>query len=507
MPEATRRQFLKGGAAGAALLAAHPALLAQPGAGAITVEQSSAADRFQRKGDLAWTARTAGAPAGAQAITVDSATTYQEVLGFGAAMTDAATFMIDQLAPAAREQFLHELFAPEELGINIVRTCVGASDFSREVFSYDEGAPDPELTRFSIERDQAYLIPQLLRAREIQPQLFVLASPWSPPGWMKNGGSMLGGNIKPANFPVYARYLVKYLQAYHALGVPIHAMTSQNEVDTEQAERMPACAWAQEHEVIFVSRHLGPALAQNGLSTKIWLLDHNFNLWGRVYNTLEDPEVFRYVDGVAWHPYVGSPTAMTRIHEAYPSKHQYWTEGKFATALRAAGGRPAPPPGAMTPGGAAGAAGTMDLTPLDTTKPAEVEIAEGGTGGALAMRNWARCVIDWNVALDEHGTPNIGPFVHSKAVVTIHSETKEITRNSNYWVIKHYNHAARRGAKVIQSTGEPAGVAHAAFHNPDGRICLVLSHLGSGTTVDIRWRDRSASIALPANSVTNLSWS
>ena len=515
-PAATRRDFVKLGAAGLAATSLPMSAFAQHSGGSgdrasgsgqvgpITVQQSSGAERFRKGKDLAWRPASESDTA---AITVDPSRSYQEILGFGAAMTDAATFMIDQLSPAAREKFLHELFDPSELGINVTRICVGSSDFSREAFSYDEGEPDPELKRFSIERDRSYLIPQLVRARAIRPDLFILASPWSPPGWMKNGGSMLGGNMKPSNFHTYANYLVRYLQAYEAAGVHVNAITSQNETDTEQAERMPACAWAQEHEVIFISKHLGPALRATSLETKIWLLDHNFNLWGRVFNTLEDPDVLKYVDGVAWHPYVGSVTAMTRIHDAFPTVSQYWTEGHFAIATRTAGNRTAATPGPMTqPNTGQADTGVMDLSALQKVEPEDVAIAQGGTGGAMALRNWARCVIDWNVALDEHGNPNIGPFLHSKSMTTINSATKEITRNPNYWVTKHYNHAARRGARVIDSQGEIEGIAHVGFLNPDGRKCLVLSNTGPGRTVRVRVPGAACDIALPGNSLTNLNW-
>ena len=499
----TRREFIKASAAVAATLSQPISLLAKTSA-PITVEQSAGANRFTKQTDLQWRQTPATAT---NTITINPSKTYQEVLGFGAALTDAATYMINQLTPAAREAFLHELFHPSELGINVIRICVGSSDFSTEVFSYDEGEPDPELKRFSIDRDRAYLIPQLVTARSIRPELFILASPWSPPGWM-NGGTMLGGNMQPKNFGTYANYLVKYLQAYESAGIRIDAMTSQNEVDTEQAERMPACAWAQEHEVLFISKHFGPALRAANLQTKIWLLDHNFNLWGRVFNTLEDPEVFKYVDGIAWHPYVGSVTAMSRIHEAYPTKHQYWTEGEFATCLRAEKISTAATPGPMTqpsPNPAADT-GTMDLSSLHKEVAPDVAIAEGGTGGAMALRNWARCVIDWNVALDQNGNPNIGPFTHSKGTTTIDSNTREITRNPNYWVIKHYNHAAHRAAKVIDSQGEIDNLAHVAFLNPDGRHSLVLSNTGAERKVQIRLHAAATEITLPANSLTNLSW-
>jgi glucosylceramidase len=417
-------------------------------------------------------------------------------VGFGAALTEASAYMINQLDGAARERFLHELFHPSELGMSITRVCVGSSDYATKMYSYDEGAPDPELSRFSIDDDRPYVIPELLSARKNNPDLFILASPWSPPGWMKNGGTMLGGNLKPANFAVYTKYLVKYLQAYEAAGVTIDAITSQNETDTEQAGRMPACAWAQEHEVVFVGKHLGPALAAANLKTKIWILDHNFNLWGRAYNTLEDPDVFRYVDGIAWHPYVGSVTAMTRIHDAFPSKHQYMTEGAFGAMADLVGPVVfAATPGPMT-GGQAGGRRSQDPN---------VAIANGGLGCANAMKNWARAIINWNVVLDENGNPNIGPF-HGPGMITIDSKTKEITRGPNYWVMKHFTHAARRGAKVVDSRGTVEKVAHVAVVNRDGRKSVVLSNTGGDRTVRIHTGNVMTGVSLPGNSMTNLSW-
>ena len=492
MAQTTRRGFVSG-AAGLAAYAATPAIAR--GAGAIRVQQTAGSKRFAQNAGLDWRP-IEGEPA--NAITLDPTTRFQDVLGFGAAFTEASAYVISQMAPGARVQFVHELFSPDELGINVTRICIGSSDYATAMFSYDEGAPDPALARFSIDRDRAYVLPELIAARRANPDLFVLASPWSPPGWMKNGGSMLGGNIKPSNFAVYAQYLVKFLAAYQAAGVRVDAITTQNESDTDQAGRMPAAAWAQEYEVAFVGKHLGPAIAGAGLSTKIWLLDHNFNLWGRAFNTLEDPGVSKYADGVAWHPYVGAAEAMTRIHNAYPTKHQYWTEGGFELAAGKGTIAFAATPGPMTTGVA-----TAETRPrLDET----AAIAQSGLGATHALRNWARCLIDWNVALDETGHPNIGPF-DLKGTTTIDSKTKQVTaRGPNYWTIKHLNHAARRGAVVIESTGAIDQLAHVAFANPDGRMAMLLTNAGPDRVVRIVQGSRMAEVALPAHSLTNLSW-
>src|SRR6516165_7196966 len=192
-------------------------------------------------------------------------------------------------------------------------------------------------------------------------------------------------------------------------------------MDTDQDGKMPACLWGQEYEIGFVSTHLGPQLATNNIDTRIWILDHNCNLWGRANAELDDPEVNRSVDGVAWHGYVGERSAMTRVHEAHPQKHVYWTEG-----------------------------GPAYNDPRYLTN-----WSHWASGIAGVLRNWSRCFIAWNLALDEAGNPNLGPF-NCGGVVTIDSKTGEITRSGQFWALAHYAsrhppwrepHRVVRGAK------------------------------------------------------------
>jgi glucosylceramidase len=227
---------------------------------------------------------------------------------------------------------------------------------------------------------------------------------------MKANGTMLGGSLKPKNFPAYAKYLVKFLQSYQAEGVPVDAISPQNEVDTDQDGRMPACVWAQEHEIVFVSQHLGPALEQNKIPAKIWILDHNFNLWGRVMNELENPLVSRYVDGVAWHPYVGSVTAVSRVHDLFPDKNMYWTEGDFDATFSLVGPMTfgAGAPGGAGPEPAAGAVRAGSRPPRRDPQSSEA-IARAGVGAANAVRNWLKCIVVWNLVLDENGHEALHP--------------------------------------------------------------------------------------------------
>jgi len=473
--EKTRREFLKSSAAG---LAATAAVGALPGFATDTTGQmgeiaawiTSEKQRFASVGGLRW--RTAAAKPSEHAIVLNPDKKFQPVLGFGAAFTDAACYTFNQLSPSAREQLFHELFHPSEMGLSVCRTCIGSSDYSTKMYSYDEGEADPELKRFSIEQDRHYVVPMLREARKVNPDLFLFSSPWSPPGWMKAGGSMLGGSMRRRYMPAYAHYFLKFLQAYAAEGVQIQAVTPQNEVDTDQDGRMPACIWPQEYEMEFVRDHLGPLLAQQGLATKIWILDHNYNLWGRAVAELDNAGVRKYCNAIAWHGYVGTPEMMTRAHEAHPDAEMYWTEGG------------------------------PDYTSADYL----TDWAKWGKTFSDVLRNWCRSVTAWNLALDEKGRPNIGPFPCG-GLVTIHSQTREITRSGQYWAFAHFSRAVRRGARRFDSDSTLAEVQHVAFENPDGGRVVVVTNAGAARPVVLEMGNMESEIMLEKNSIATLVWS
>jgi glucosylceramidase len=422
----------------------------------------------------------------ADAIALDPGASKQEILGFGGAMTDATCYVLSQMPESDRHDAMHDLFAPGEMALNVCRTCIGASDYSRTLYSFDESPePDPELKKFSIDHDKEYILPVLREARKANPELFLFSSPWSPPGWMKPNGSMLGGGMRKLSFPPYARYFVKFLQGYKAEGVPIDAVTVQNEVDAEQDGRMPACLWAQEEEMEFVKLHLGPALRKAGMPTKIWVIDHNYNLWGRAIGELSDPAVYDYIDGIAWHGYVGDPSAMTRVHNAFAGKNAYWTEGG------------------------------PDITAPDY----QTDYAKWADTFNGILRNWARSITAWNVALDEKGNPNIGPFPCG-GVVTVENGTHRVTRSGQYWAFAHYSRHVRRGAKVFATNGVGQGeandaaekgsagsVSHTGFRNPDGSYVVVLANRGAEKQVQLVLGSSALDVDLPADSVHTLQWS
>ena len=357
------------------------------------------------------------------------------------------------------------------MGLSVCRTCIGSSDYSTKLYSFDEGEPDPELTRFSIDHDREYILPILREARQANPDLFLFSSPWSPPGWMKANRSMLGGCMQRHYMGAYANYFLKFLQGYEAAGVPVQAVTVQNEVDTDQDGIMPACAWPQEYEVAFVREHLGPLLERKGVKTKIWLIDHNYNLWGRAIGELETEGVRKYANAIAWHGYLGVPEWMDRVHDAYPDVEMYWTEGG----------------------------------PEYTDPNYGRDWSKWSSTFAGILRNWCRSITAWNFALDENGHPNIGPF-KCGGLVTINSQTRAISYSGMYWAIAHYSSFIRRGARRFDSQSAAANLHHAGFENPNGERVLILTNAAPARTCEVRLGNASANISLEADSVTTLVW-
>lgn len=477
MAKSSRRGFLKAASTTAAAMAISPRLSLwgeTAPAGPVKVWGTFRDRRYASLEPLAWKPASRVA---ADAIVLNPAATRQEMLGFGAAMTDASCYVLSRMSDAERAEVMHDIFAPTEMGMNVCRTCIGASDYSRTVYSFDESTePDPELKKFSIDHDKAYILPMLREARKVNPELFLFSSPWSPPGWMKPNGSMLGGAMRKLNFGPYAQYFLKFLEGYKSEGVAIDAVTVQNEVDAEQEGRMPACLWAQEQEIEFVKNHLGPALRKSGMPTKIWVLDHNYNLWGRAIGELSDTAAYDYIDGIAWHGYVGEPSAMTRVHDAFPQKNAYWTEGG------------------------------PDITAPDY----QTDWANWSETFNGSVNNWARSITAWNLALDEKGKPNVGPF-SCGGTITIDNATHKITRSGQYWAFAHYSRHVRRGAKVFATDGlgEPGAdhkLTHAGFRNPDGSFVVVLANRGAERRVQFVLGSATLDVNLPADSVHTLQW-
>lgn len=471
MRYSTRREFIKVSATASAALAAPVSSLvyARP-TPRVQAWVTSKDTKYEPREVPEWQKAAPGTAV--NAIRLDSTRKFQSMLGFGAAFTDASCYLFARMSSGDRLALLTDLFTARGLGLSVCRTCVGASDYSTKPYSFDESPePDPELKHFSIDHDKEYILPMLRDARKVNPELFLFSTPWSPPGWMKAGGSMLGGSMRKKSFGPYADYFVRFLEGYSAEGVKINAVTVQNEVDTDQDGRMPAALWGQEYEIEFVKKFLGPAFAKAALDTKIWILDHNYNLAGRAMAALSDPALNEYVDGVAWHGYVGTADAMTEVHEAFPDKSAYWTEGG------------------------------PDITSPDYA----TDWTHWAHNYTEILRNWSRCIVGWNLLLDEKGNPNIGPFPCG-GLVTVNSKTGQLSKSGQYWAFAHFSKAIQRGALVYSTQSDDTSVGHVAVLNPDRSHVLVLTNKGEKKRVTCEADEQSLTVALEPDSVTTLVW-
>ncbi len=413
-------------------------------------------------------------------LEVNQEQVYQEMVGFGAALTDASAWVIQhKLTPPQREALLQELFGrgPGGVGFSFVRLPMGASDFSLTDYSYDDmpaGQTDPTLANFSIAPDLADKIPILKRALEINPQLSLMASPWSAPGWMKTTGSLIKGTLRPEAYGPFAEYHRKFIEAYAAAGVPIYAITVQNEPNFEP-DNYPGMRLDPAARARLVGENLGPLLARTGIRTRILDWDHNWNEPDSPLLMLADTTARQYVSGVAWHCYAGDVSAQSTVHDAHPDKDVFFTE--------CSGGDWAP-------------RFADNLTWMVRT------LIIG------AARNWARGVLMWNLALDEQHGPHSGGCANCRGVVTINSSDGTVTRNEEYYAFAHASRFVRPGAHRIASTAAIEGVESVAFRNADdgSKVLIVVNTNAQVKAFAVGTGGRTFRYALPAGAVATFVW-
>lgn len=419
-------------------------------------------------------------PATLLRITVDETTAYQEMVGFGAAITDASAWLLqNRLTATERESLLQELFGPSPgLGLSFTRLTMGASDFSLHQYSFDDmpaGQADSALTRFSIDSNRAYVLPVVKRALAINPQLKIMATPWSPPGWMKTTGSLIQGTLRPEAYGPFAEYFKRYIEAYAAEGVPIYAITVQNEPHYEPAD-YPGMRLEPPARARFVGGYLGPLFAQSGIGTLVLDWDHNWDEYQSPLQVLADSVAPRYIAGVAWHCYGGDVSAQTLVHDAHPEKDTYFTE--------CSGGEWAP-------------------NFADNLKWFVSTLMIAST------RGWAKGVILWNLALNENHGPHTGGCGDCRGVVTIASTSGAVTRNVEYYALGHASRFTRPGARRIASTSGVAGLESVAFRNADDGSKVLLT-VNTGTTTQmlaVQWAGKWLQYTLPAGAVVTFVWS
>jgi glucosylceramidase len=417
-------------------------------------------------------------------IVIDPSTRYQQIAGFGAAITDASAWLIQQRMTAPqREALLRELFGRAEvkgagqgIGLSFTRLTIGASDFSRSHYSFDDmpaGQSDPELRHFSIDAQRDTVLPAVKAALAINPQLKVMASPWSAPGWMKSNDSLVQGSLKPEAFDAFARYLNRYVDAMKQEGVSISALTLQNEPHFEPKD-YPGMRVDPAKRAAFIGGHLGPLLARANPGTAIFDWDHNWDEPDSPAAVLADPQAARFVAGIAWHCYAGNVGVQATLHDKFPDKDTWFTE--------CSGGR-------WSPDWAKNLQFFTKTMVIDTT------------------RGWAKGVLLWNLALDENDSPHLGGCKDCRGVVTIDSKSGAVTRNVEYYALAHASRFVLPGAYRIASSEEEQGLANVAFRNPDASMAVVVANgAAQARTFVVKVGKQSFRYTLPASSVASFTW-
>ncbi|MCX6216451.1 glycoside hydrolase family 30 beta sandwich domain-containing protein [Spirosoma sp.] len=407
-------------------------------------------------------------------IRVDETKTYQSIDGFGYTLTGGSAQLIDQMEATTRKALLTELFstAGKGIGVSYLRISIGASDLDERVFSYDDlpaGATDPTLAKFSLAPDEQYLIPVLKQILAINPALKILGSPWSPPVWMKSNGNSKGGSLKLEYYDVYAQYFVRYIQDMKKAGIPIDAITIQNE--PLHPGNNPSLLMLPAEQALFIRKSLGPAFEKAGLKTKIILYDHNADRPDYPLSVLADPAARKYVDGSAFHLYAGPISALSEVHKAYPDKNIYFTEQWIGA-----------------PGNLKG-----DLN---------WHVRELIIG---ATRNWSRTVLEWNLAADPEQKPHTpGGCDQCLGALTIRGNT--VKRNPAYYIVALAAKFVRPGSVRIESN-LPAFLPNVAFKTPDGKtVVIVLNDSPSAQPVRIINKGRHARLTLASGAVGSLVW-
>jgi glucosylceramidase len=412
-------------------------------------------------------------------IDIDADTRYQEMVGFGAAITDASAWLIqNRMNPTQRLALMQEMFGPAPgIGLSFTRLTIGASEYSRRHYSFDDmppGESDPALAHFSIDANRADVLPVVKMALAINPQLRVMATPWSAPGWMKTSDSLIKGSLRPEFYGAFADYLLRYVDAYAAEGVPIYALTLQNEPHFEPAD-YPGMRLDPAVRARLIGEYLGPRLAQHASPVRILDWDHNWNEPDSPLKVLADPVARPYVAGVAWHCYEGEETAQTAVHDAYPDKETYFTEC---------------------------ASGTWEPVWGEGLTWVARKLIVGST------RGWAKGVLFWNLALDENFGPHLGGCPYCRGVVTIDSVTGAVTRNSEYYVFAHASRFVRPGARRIESSTGTSDLSNVAFRNKDdgSLVLIVVNSSTEARRFSVQYARRNFAYELPGKSVATFVW-
>lgn len=431
---------------------------------------------------LAPSAVTAPAAKADVVIRIDAKRQHQRMAGFGAAITEGSAWLIRHgMSQPQRDALMKELFTREGngVGFDLTRLTIGASDFSRRHYSLNDmppGQTDPALKHFSLAPEREDVIPATKQALALNPQLQVMASPWSAPGWMKTTDSLVQGQLKPEFYGAFAQYMVRYVNEMKAEGVPIFALTLQNEPHFEPPD-YPGMRLTPRARAAIVGQHLGPLLKARGMSTQILEWDHNWDEPWSPLSMLSDATAKQYVSGVAWHCYAGDVSAQSQVAQHHPELDVWFTE--------CSGGE---------------------------WKPQWAETLPWMMRNLIigSVRHGARGVLMWNLALDPKYGPHLGGCKDCRGVVTIDPKDGSVTRNIEYYAFGHASRFVRRDARRIASEGGDAkqtGLDHVAFTNPDGGTVLIVSNSAAEPRrFNVQGAGARFSYELPASAVVTLVW-
>jgi glucosylceramidase len=408
-------------------------------------------------------------------IEVDATQTYQTIDGFGFTLTGGSAQSINKLNSQKRKELLQELFGKTDnaIAISYLRISIGASDLNATPFTYNDlpaGQTDVSLDQFSLNPDTNDVIPMLKEILVINPQIKILATPWSPPTWIKDNNNFIGGSLKPDYYGVYANYFVKYIQKMKQEGISITAITPQNE--PLHPGNNPSMFMSAQQQAVFIKNHLGPAFVSANLPTKIIIYDHNCDRPDYPLSILNDVAANPFVDGSAFHLYAGDINVLSTIHNAFPNKNLYFTEQYT------------------------GSSGTFD----GDLKWHMKNVIIG------SMRNWSKVALEWNLANDVNFGPHTpGGCTTCKGGLTIKG-TDSFERNVGYYIIAHASKFVPAGSIRIGST-QTANLNTVSFKTPAGKTILIIENDGSTNELfNIKSNGKWVTTSLDAGAVATFIW-
>jgi glucosylceramidase len=412
------------------------------------------------------------------AIDVDASQRFQSIDGFGGSITDGTAWLLDKQVPRdVRDDVMRKLFDPKRgIGLSFLRQPLGSTDLSRAPSTYDDvatGSEDRSLAHFSIEHDRESILPIVKQALKLNPEITVMASPWSAPAWMKSKDSLNGGQLRDDAMPVFAKYLARSVAAYKAAGVPIKYLTVQNEPLYETKD-YPGTLLPATQAAELIGKYVGPELKRAGLKTAVLAYDHNWDHPEYPLSLLSNAAAAPYLAGSALHCYGGDVSAQSAIHKQFPEKDIWMTECS---------------------------GGTWDHEPaLIKTSQLLIE----------STRNWAKAVSLWGLVLDSDHKPHSGGCGTCRGLVTLdlHASPATVTYTGDYYALGHASKLVRPGAVRIASSSEGrGGVETVAFQNTDASIVLIaLNNLAQNKQIHVRWAGQEFVTTISPSTLVTYVW-